>query len=161
MTTTSLKANTVKIDSRLIPTISEDLIRHEGLVHEVYLDTEGKLTMGIGHMIRVGDPEFKQPVGTPVSEERIREAFKQDLVIAIRDVEDVFPAVGNYPINVQRVLVNMMFNLGKPRFNKFEDMIDAVEANDWNTAADAMMNSKWFCQVKQRGVELVDMMRDP
>ena len=158
MTTTSLKANTVKINEELIPVISSDLLRHEGLVYEVYLDSEGKLTMGIGHMIKVGDPEFKKPVGTPVSEERIREAFKQDLVNAIRDVEDVFPAVGNYPDNVQRVLVNMMFNLGKPRFNKFEDMIEAVHNEDWNAAADAMINSKWFCQVKQRGVELVDMM---
>ena len=158
--TTLSKANTVKINEELIPVISSDLLRHEGLVYEVYLDSEGKLTMGIGHMIKVGDPEFKKPVGTPVSEERVREAFKQDLVNAIRDVEDVFPEVGNYPDNVQRVLVNMMFNLGRPRFNKFEDMIEAVRQQSWKTAAEEMKHSKWHSQVKQRAVELEEMMRN-
>lgn len=151
---------TVKINDTLIPTISEDLIRHEGFVNKIYLDTNGLHAMGIGHLIKLGDAEFKRPVGEAVSEERIREAFKQDLVNAIRDVEDVFPAVNVYPVNVQRVLVNMMFNLGRPRFNKFEDMISAVRNGDWNAAANAMKDSKWYGQVKGRAVELEELMRN-
>jgi lysozyme len=150
----------MRINESLIPAISEDLIRHEGFVNKIYLDTNGLHAMGIGHLIKLGDEEFKRPVGEAVSEERIREAFKQDLVNAIRDVEDVFPLVADYPANVQRVLVNMMFNLGRPRFNKFEDMIAAVRNGDWDAASNAMKDSKWYGQVKGRAVELVDMMRN-
>ena len=150
----------MKVNQELIQVISTDLIRHEGYETKIYLDINGLHAMGVGHLIKLGDEEFKKPVGTAVSEERIREAFKQDLVNAIRDVENVFPTVNTYPDDVQRVLINMMFNLGRPRFNKFEDMIKAVRHNDWNGAANAMVDSKWYGQVKQRGVELEELMRN-
>ncbi len=44
----------------------------------------------------------------------------------------------------QFALINMIFNLGAPRFKKFKKFIAAVDARDWETAADELVDSKWF-----------------
>lgn len=149
----------MKLNEDLINTITQDLVRHEGIVLEIYLDTEGLHTCGVGHLIKLGDEEFKKPVGTPITEERALELFKQDLAVSIKECETLFPNLGDYPDPVQRVLVNMTFNLGRPRLSKFKRMIAAVEAKDWNAAADEMVNSRWYRQTKTRAVELVERMR--
>ena len=59
----------------------------------------------------------------------------------------------------QRVLVDMMFNLGKPRLEKFKKMIANVNKGDFAKAADEMKDSKWYTQVKKRGRVLEQMMR--
>ena len=149
----------MKLNENLINTITQDLVRHEGTVLEIYLDTEGLHTCGVGHLIKLGDEEFKKPVGTPITEERALELFKQDLAVSIKECETLFPNLGDYPDPVQRVLVNMTFNLGRPRLSKFKNMIKAVEAKDWNEAANQMVDSRWYRQVKSRGVELEELMR--
>ncbi len=150
----------MKVNEANIDTIIVDIVRHEGMIFEVYLDSEGYKTFGVGHLIKAGDPEFGKPVGTPVSEERVLDAFREDLAVTIAECEKLFPEIGSYPDEVQCILVNMTFNLGRPRLSKFKKMIAAVEENDWNRAADEMKNSKWYRQVKTRGVELVERMRN-
>lgn len=150
----------MKINPDIIDQLTTDLIRHEGCINYIYLDSEGYKTFGIGHLIKAGEPEFGLPVNTPIESERVLEAFRADLVLAIKECEKLFPAIGDYPDEVQSILVNMTFNLGRPRLSKFKKMIKAVEENDWNRAADEMMNSKWYRQVKTRGVELVERMRN-
>ena len=149
----------MKLNEDLITTITQDLIKHEGVVLEIYLDSEGLHTCGVGHLIKLGDAEFKKAVGTPITQERALELFRQDLAVSIKECEQLFPNLGDYPDPVQRVLVNMTFNLGRPRLSKFKAMAAAIEKRDWNTAADEMVNSKWYRQVKGRGVELVELMR--
>ena len=53
----------------------------------------------------------------------------------------------------------MMFNLGRTNLSKFKDMRRAVDQGDWNAAADAMIDSKWYMQVTNRAQRLVDRMR--
>ena len=139
--------------------IEQDIERHEGCVSKIYLDSEGYATFGIGHLVITKDPEYGLPVGTPVTMRRVREAFSEDLHSSIKDCEALFPMLEDYPAPVQRVLVNMTFNLGRTRLSKFKNMIKAIEAHDWNAAADEMVDSRWYRQVKSRGVELVELMR--
>ena len=54
----------------------------------------------------------------------------------------------------QRVLANMAFNLGLPRLSKFVNFLTAVQASDWEKAADEMMDSKWANQVGERAIRL-------
>lgn len=144
----------------LIETIKGDLTRHEGCVYEIYLDTEELETFGIGHLVTKNDPEHGQPVGTEVSEERVNEAFQTDFNIAYEDACALFLNLESQPDNVIRVCVNMSFNLGRNRLGQFKKMITAVNEGNYQKAADEMINSRWYGQVKTRGVELVSMMRD-
>ena len=50
--------------------LREDLEDDEGVKYEIYDDHLGYPTFGIGHLIRSSDPEYGEPTGTPVSEER-------------------------------------------------------------------------------------------
>jgi lysozyme len=139
--------------------IKEDLVKHEGYVTEIYLCSEGYATFGIGHMVTETDMEYTWPVGTPVTDERILQVFHDDCKIAVEDAEKIVEDLYAHPDDVIRVLVNMVFNLGRPRLSKFKNMIAAVDAKDYAKAADEMVDSKWYRQVKTRGVELVEIMR--
>jgi len=143
----------------LIEQIKEDLVKHEGYVTEIYLCSEGYPTFGIGHMVTEDDMEHTWPVGTPVTDERILQVFHDDCTAACTDASALFLNFSSHPENVQRVLVNMAFNLGRSRLGKFKNMITAVNEGNYSKAADEMVDSKWYRQVKRRGEELVEIMR--
>lgn len=138
--------------------IKEDIERHEGNVPYVYLDHLGYKTMGIGHLIRQSEPEYLLKVGDGVSKEAIDEYFDNDLRIAIDDAQRIFGDLNEHPQDVIRVLVNMSFNLGYPRLNKFVKMKEAVAQKNYLRAADEMKDSRWYTQVGRRGPELFELM---
>ncbi len=139
--------------------IKEDLVKHEGYVTEIYLDSENLPTFGIGHLVTEDDMEYTWPVGTPVTDERILQVFHDDCNDAYTDACAIFLNFSSLPDNCQRVLVNMAFNLGRNRLSKFKNMITAVNEGNFSKAADEMIDSKWYRQVKRRGEELVEIMR--
>ena len=143
----------------LIEQIKEDLVRHEGYVTEIYLCSENYPTFGIGHMVTETDMEYTWPVGTPVTDERILQVFHDDCKVAVADVELLVDNLSDHPDFVSRVLVNMAFNIGRPRLSKFKNMLAAIEAKDYSLAADEMIDSKWYHQVGRRSKELVEIMR--
>lgn len=140
--------------------IKEDVERHEGNVPYVYLDHLGYKTMGIGHLIRQSEPEYLLKVGQGVSKEAIDEYFENDLRIAIDDARRIFGDLNEHPQDVIRVLVNMSFNLGYPRLNKFVKMKQAIAQKNYLKAADEMKDSRWYTQVGRRGPELFKLMSE-
>ncbi len=137
--------------------IYEDLKRDEGCVMEIYNDHLGYATFGIGHLIKMNDPEMGKEVGTPVSEERVKECFNTDVEISIVECEALFKEKWDlYPGTLKEVLVNMMFNLGRPRLSRFKKFIAAINEADWEVAAIEMMDSKWAVQVGPRSERLRD-----
>lgn len=140
--------------------IKEDLIKHEGYKQEIYLDTEGLATFGIGHLVVEQDMEYGWPVGTPVEKERIDNVFEQDFGIALSDAQALFLNFDSLPDQVQRVLVNMSFNLGRTRLGRFKKMILAVNEGKYEKAADEMVDSRWYNQVGNRSIELENWMRN-
>ena len=91
----------------------------EGCVNSVYLDHLNLKTVGIGHLLTEWDEEYDKPVGTPVSEERVNELFDKDVQVTIEECEQLFGNFQDLPEEVQQILANMMFNLGRPRLSKF------------------------------------------
>ena len=131
----------------------------EGIKHDIYLDHLGYPTFGIGHLITSDDPESGQEVGTAVSDERVRQAFEADVVSVIEDCNKLYNDFDELPEEVQQIIANMMFNMGRTRLSKFRGMKRGVDARDWNTAADEMVDSRWYRQVTNRADRLVQRMR--
>ena len=121
--------------------LQEQLAIDEGIKFEIYLDHLDLPTCGIGHLILESDPEYGEPVGTPVSEERVTELFQQDCAIVLEDCQILYPDFNDLPEEVQQIVANMMFNMGRPRLSKFKGMKRGVDARDWNAAADEMVDS--------------------
>ena len=70
--------------------IYEQLKIDEGVEYEIYLDHLGYPTFGVGHLILESDPEHSMDVGSPVSENRVRECFDKDLDIAINECVELY-----------------------------------------------------------------------
>ena len=86
--------------------------------------------------------------------------FKEDVDEAVADCCALFLNFASLPDQVQRVLVNMAFNLGRGRLSKFKKLITAVNEGNWQKAADEMVDSRWYNQVGNRSIELENWMRN-
>jgi len=137
--------------------VFETLKVDEGVVYEVYADHLGLHTFGVGHLIVEGDAEWGAEFGTPVSEERVWECFEKDLDVAISECHVLYGESNfdEFPEEVQEVVVNMMFNMGRPRLSGFKKFNKALQGFDWKTAAVEGRDSKWYRQVTNRAERLM------
>ena len=143
-----------------IEKLREEIEYDEGSVNEIYLDHLGLATFGIGHLVRKEDPEYGWEVGTPVDAVRCVEAFNTDIETVLSDCKLLYSDFDDLPEEAQRIIANMMFNMGRPRLSKFKGMKRGVDARDWNAAADEMVDSRWYRQVTNRADRLVERMRN-
>ena len=142
--------------------VYEQLKIDEGVMYEIYNDHLGYPTFGVGHLILESDEEFGRPTGTPVTEERVRTCFARDLNIAIRECCTLYGegTFRSFPDEVQQILVNMMFNMGRPRLSKFKKMNAALKAEDWVEAAKEGRDSRWYNQVTKRAERLMSRLEN-
>lgn len=104
-----------------------------------YRDTNGYWTIGRGHLIGIALADLQLP---PTAIEAL---FREDLSIAIGHAQFI---VGNKfyeSLTPARklALVTMTFTLGKTKFLKFKETLAAIKKEDWNEAANQILNSKW------------------
>ena len=111
-------------------------------------------TFGIGHLITEDDPEHGEPDGTEISEDRVNEIFESDVAKFVSEAKILFPDLDELPDVAQQVIVNMAFNMGRPRLSKFKNFIAGVNDRDWTRAAEEMMDSRWADQVGARATRL-------
>tara|TARA_B100001029_G_scaffold10575_1_gene7264 strand:+ start:1934 stop:2380 length:447 start_codon:yes stop_codon:yes gene_type:complete len=137
--------------------VYEQLKIDEGVVYGIYNDHLGYPTFGVGHLIVEDDEEFGRPIGTAVTEERVRACFARDLEIAEGECCTLYGEgdFRGFPDEVQQILVNMMFNMGRPRLSKFRMMNKAIKDGDWKRAAVEGRDSRWYNQVTKRAERLM------
>ena len=102
-----------------------DLIRtriklHEGFSSTVYACPTGHLTIGWGHMLKEGD-DFAE--GVEYDKAILEELFEKDFMIAVKDTDKIINEHElELPGIAYEVLVEMCFQLGRPRVLKFKKM---------------------------------------
>jgi lysozyme len=137
--------------------LQNEIADDEGVRYETYRCSEGYPTGGIGHLITEWDEEYyEQPMGTKIPNEQVDDWFAKDIETTIKDCNLLFSQFDNLPEEIQHVLANMCFQLGRPRLSKFKNMIAAVEDLDWARMADEMQDSRWFRQTTNRAQRLID-----
>jgi len=137
-----------------IEALREQLKIDEGVKYEIYKDHLGYPTFGIGHLITEDDPEHGEPDGKEISEDRVNEVFATDVAKFVSESKILFPDLDELPDVAQQVIVNMAFNMGRPRLSKFKNFIAGVNDRDWTRAAEEMMDSRWATQVGDRAIRL-------
>jgi len=120
------------------------LIKHEGLKLKPYRCPAGKLTIGVGRNIE----------DNGITESEALYLLRMDIIRSKGELREIFNDFDDLPKKIQNVLVDMIFNLGKPRFLKFEKMIQAVKDENYEEMIKQMRDSKWCKQVKSRCDEL-------
>lgn len=131
--------------------LKEELVRYEGLKMQVYLDTLGLPTVGIGHMDR------NMLVGAVFSPSQIDALYEIDVKNALKVCKKIecFDTLDEVR---QRILIQLAFNMGT-KFLGFKKTIAALNAGNYTKAADELQDSKWFTQVGRRGPETCFAMR--
>ena len=138
----------------------EQIKRHEGEVLNIYEDSLGYKTLGVGHLCQPNDPEYDWAVGTSVSQEVVDMYYEDDFDKHYMEAIHVFGSHEDWdelPEVIQRVLVNMCFNLGGSRLSKFRNMLKACKEHNWKEMSVQMQDSRWYGQVGRRSKELQEM----
>lgn len=128
--------------------MQEQLERHEGRRAKPYMDTVGKITIGIGRNLS----------DKGLSDDEIDYLYQNDIKEVIEDCA-TFPWFGTLNPVRQRVVLDMRFNLGAAGLREFKRFLRMLEQENYTKAADAMRNSLWAQQVKSRADRLIAMMR--
>jgi lysozyme len=136
------------------------LIKHEGKKEYAYRDSLGYWTIGIGHFLG-GGREVYTPRMTIVTSNEMDALLTKDIENAEGRLSDICSERLLYDWRSlddvrQRVLVEMSFNLGY-RLATFRQFFGALNARDWKTAADEMLDSQWAIQVGNRATTLARM----
>lgn len=125
-----------------------DLIRDEGERLKPYVDTVGKTTIGVGRNLT--------DVGISLDESRM--LLARDVSRVLVEMAESFPWAAEMTENRQRVLANLLFNLGLTKLRGFKNTLKAMAEGRYQKAADGMRASKWASQVGARAERLATLM---
>jgi lysozyme len=128
---------------------------HEGFRQEVYQDTSGT-SVGFGHLLRQNEAA-QYPLGTPVPLSQINTWFEQDTTTAVKIAQTLCSSWNDLTDIRKRALADLAYNLGQTRLSKFTNFLQAMNKNDFSTAAKELKDSKWYSQVGKRGPNIVTM----
>ena len=149
----------------------DELIKHEGLKLQVYKDTLGIDTIGIGRNLEdrgITKQELDEldiPSINHVYEYGITEAdavylATNDVQIVEEELVRAHPCVDRLDSVRQLIVMDMAFNMGVPRLCKFKKMWNAIHNEDFINAAKEMLDSRWANQVKSRSTKLANAMHN-
>lgn len=126
------------------------LQRQEGFKAELYKDTSDKWTIGYGRCLETN----------PLVEEEAEYLLDSDITRIWRLLTTKLTFFGGLSDSRQHVLISMTYNLGMNGVMGFKKMLAAMEAANFDAAANEMLNSVWAKQVGNRAVELAEMMKN-
>ena len=132
-----------------IERLRETITRHEGSRLNMYQDTLGIWTIGVGHNIE------EKGISPAVMELMLDE----DIEEAISELKRSVSFFSKMPEQVQEALVNLSFNMGIPRLMQFKKTLSYLRDGDFEAAADELLDSRYAEQVGRRADEVAEMIR--
>ena len=142
--------------------LRNDIMRDEGFRQFPYMDCCGKpyrsctcthkgaLTIGFGRNLDANG----------ITKLEAEVLLDHDLATAEQQALKTFEWFPMLSETRQRVITNMIFNLGLKRFQGFGATIAAIKVKDYAKASMQMLASRWAAQVGTRAVRLARLMKD-
>ncbi len=134
-----------------IDEIAEALKREEGFSAHAYLCSENRLTIGYGRNV-------DELGGIGISPDEADLLLRNDIDRTIQECEQ-WDWFRDLQPSQQSVLIQLCFQLGYPRLTKFKRMLAALAEQDYETAADELLDSRFAEQVPRRAARLAEQMR--
>ncbi len=128
--------------------LTKQLILHEGLRLKMYVDSVGKVTIGVGHALK--------DVG--LTHDQVMMILSNDIANTVNFLNAHLAWYVTLDDVRQRALADLTFDL-MSRVLDFKKMLTAMQAKDWNVAADELLASKFAQQTGQRAKDLASMIR--
>ena len=128
----------------------------EGRKNTVYLDSEKKPTVGIGHLVQPGD---NLKVGDTITDEQVQAFWKADSAAAMQAARSQAAAAGiTDPAFIPR-LASVNFQLGSGWAGKFPKTWKLIMDGQYKDAAKEAANSAWAKQTPVRVQDFHDALR--
>lgn len=157
--------------------VANQLIESEGYVDEVYKDSLGKETIGIGFLVSSVLPGEWLVLGAPpndkgdaplmnfncrdftTTKEHSLKLLDIKLKIMLEHMLTKYPWTKEQSINTLCVLLDMTYNMGLGWFSKFKKTVAYVRAGDYDAASVEMLDSLWARQVGGRAIALSNQLK--
>ena len=130
--------------------------KHEGFRDVMYKDSLGFATIGYGHLIL---PTDNYVDGKQYSKEDLDKVFDKDFQNALDNANKL---MSGYDLvdQAKEVICEMVFQLGIGGVSKFKNMWKALEEEDYYTASQEMLDSRWARQTPKRAEDLSNIMKE-
>ena len=130
--------------------------KHEGFRDVMYKDSLGFATIGYGHLIL---PTDNYVDGKQYSKELLDAVFDKDFQNALDNANKL---MSGYDLvdQAKEVICEMVFQLGIGGVSKFKNMWKALEKEDYYTASQEMLDSRWARQTPKRAEDLSNIMKE-
>lgn len=132
-----------------IEKIKETLIKHEGLVLDMYKCSADVWTIGVGHNLE----------DKGISNRAAMVMLEDDINDAIDDLERNLTFFHSLPAVAKEALVNLSFNLGITRLLQFKKTLGLLREHKFTKAANELLDSRYATQVGYRALEVAEMIR--
>jgi lysozyme len=127
--------------------IHEQLARDEGVRLKPYVDSVGKVTIGVGRNL----------TDCGITHDEALVLLDHDIDAAVADLSQ-YAWFGKMNQIRQLAMISFRFNLGPKRFRGFRKLLACLEREDYPGAASEMRDSLWYGEVQERGPRLVRML---
>jgi lysozyme len=119
------------------------LILAEGRVEYAYPDSRGFLTIGIGHLV---DKRKGGGLPGPI----IDALYAYDVTAKFNELDAAFPWWKDLDDARQRVMAELVFNMGARGLSEFTKFLAAMQSGDWVTAGAELKDSRAYGQEPRR-----------
>ena len=134
-----------------IEAIKRMLINNEGIVLHCYQDHLGLHTIGVGRLIEKGKGGL--------TKEECEYLLENDIGRVMERLDRNFPWWRDLSEPRQHVMIDLSFNLGN-RLSKFVNFLASLEAGDYQSASEHLLDSKYARQVANRANRNADLIRE-
>lgn len=131
--------------------LDRSVLDHEGFVEHPYKDTRGLWTFGIGRCLETNPLTAEEwrflldhgDLTLSISNAGSLWLMRREIQACEMECQRLFSFWPALNAARQNVLVEMAYQIGTGGLAKFVNMLDAIYAGDFDTAAEQGMNSKW------------------
>lgn len=124
--------------------LTAELTTDEGRRQFPYTDTKGYLSVGIGRNL----------TGRGLSPDEIDYLFANDVADCCATMDLKIAWWRTLPAAKQRVMIDLCF-MGWGSLSQFRKFLTAMQAHDWQEAAEELKDSLWYRQVADRGPRVI------
>lgn len=124
----------------LLLELKNHIKEYEGFSRLVYECTSGYATIGYGRNV--------EQVG--ISKDEADHLLQNDIDQCLKELRGIMNRFDELPDKAQLVLIDMCYNLGLSKLLNFENMLDAIDAGNWEKASEELLDSRYAAQVKRR-----------
>lgn len=154
--TFTMPENPADIELRAYQLAQDKVRAAEGYRRDVYYDTQGFLTVGIGHKVTAAD---RLKLGQIITDAKIRSFWQKDIALAFDAAKSQARELGKFTPEMIAALTSVNFQLGTGWRSKFARTWAALKAGNASDAIARLNSSAWKQQTPARVSAFISSIR--